>query len=225
MTRTGRLRVHSMSVSLDGFAAGPDQSLDEPLGVGAMERLHGWMFALPRFRDVARDEGAPDDDATADPLDEAAVDAGFAGIGSWILGRNMFGPVRGPWPDESWTGWWGEDPPYHCDVFVLTHHARRPLEMAGGTTFHFVTDGVEAALDRAREAAGGLDVRLGGGAATVRQYLRARLVDDLHYAVVPVLLGRGERLFDGLDDLPAAYRVASVRQSSSVVHVHVEKAV
>lgn len=221
MTRTGRLRVHTMSMSLDGFVAGPDQSLDEPLGVGAMELLHGWMFGTRRFQDLDEAAGR----APADPLDDEAVDAGFEGIGSWILGRNMFGPIRGDWGDGSWRGWWGEDPPYHCDVFVLTHHPRPPLEMAGGTTFHFVTDGIHAALDRAREAAGGLDVRLGGGAATVRQYLRAHLVDDLRYAVVPVLLGRGERLFEDLADLPAAYRVASVRQSSSVVHVHVERAV
>lgn len=213
-----RLRVHAFSISVDGFAAGPDQSPDDPMGVGGME-LHQWAIATTRYRDELGGPTPPE----VDDVDDAAMTAGFDGIGAWILGRNMFGPVRGPWPDESWTGWWGEEPPYRCDVFVLTHHARRPLEL-GGTTFHFVTDGVRAALDRAREAAGGLDVRLGGGAATVRQYLRAHLVDDLHLVVAPVLLGRGERLFEDLADLPAAYRVASTRQSTTSVHVHVEKA-
>ncbi|AEE44616.1 dihydrofolate reductase family protein [Cellulomonas fimi] len=213
-----RLRVHAFSISLDGFAAGPDQSADDPMGVGGME-LHQWAFATNRYRDELGGPTPP----PVDDVDDAAMTAGFDGIGAWILGRNMFGPVRGPWPDESWTGWWGDEPPYHCDVFVLTHHPRRPLEL-GGTTFHFVTDGVHAALDRAREAAAGLDVRLGGGAATVRQYLRAHLVDDLHLVVAPVLLGRGERLFEDLADLPAVYRVASTRQSTTSVHVHVEKA-
>jgi dihydrofolate reductase len=179
----GELRVHNFSVSLDGYGAGRDQQPETPLGVGG-ERLHEWIF--------------PPDGGPRSPVDDAFVARGEEGIGATIMGRNMFGPVRGRWPDESWRGWWGEDPPFHHDVFVLTHHPRPPLPMAGGTTFHFVTDGIEAALDRARTAAGGRHVRLGGGVSTVHQYLRAGLLDELHVAVVPVLLGAGERLFDGL---------------------------
>ncbi len=187
-----RLRVLSFAVSLDGYGAGPDQSLENPLGVRGPELMQ-WFFptdAWRRMHGLDKGETGADNDMAAQ---------GFAGIGAWILGRNMFGPVRGPWPDGSWKGWWGEEPPYRVPVFVLTHHAREPLEMAGGTTFHFVTGGIHEALERAREAAGDLDVRLGGGASTVRQYLAERLVDDLHLAVSPVLLGRGEPLWQGLD--------------------------
>lgn len=189
------LRAHCFSISLDGFGAGPDQSLDAPLGVGGLA-LHEWAIATRTFQamsgKVVGTTGTDDD----------FVARGFDGIGAWIIGRNMFGPVRGPWPDEDWRGWWGDEPPYHCDVFVLTHHARPTLEMAGGTRFHFVTEGAEAALARAKEAADGRDVRVGGGVATIRQYLEARHVDELHVAVAPVLLGGGEPLFAGLD-LPA----------------------
>ena len=190
-----KLRVSCFSLSLDGFGAGPDQSLDNPLGVGG-ETLHQWLVPTRTFQQkIGKGDGTvgPDDDFAA---------RGFDNIGAWILGRNMFGPVRGDWPDESWKGWWGENPPYHTDVFVLTHHARKPIEMAGGTTFRFVTDGIRAALDQARAAAKGLDVRLGGGVSTIRQYLQAGFVDEMHLAVSPVLLGAGEHLLGGLD-LPA----------------------
>lgn len=191
-----RFRVASFTLSVDGFGAGPDQSLEHPLGVGG-NALHGWAMPTRTFQQRlfgnAGGETGIDDDYAA---------RGFDNLGAWILGRNMFGPVRGPWPDESWRGWWGDDPVYHCPVFVLTHHARAPLVMAGGTTFHFVTDGIASALARAREAAGGKDVRLGGGASVIRQYLRQRLIDELHIAISPVLLGSGERLFEGID-LPA----------------------
>jgi dihydrofolate reductase len=180
---------------MDGYGAGPRQSQQEPLGVGG-EALHDWMLGTRTFHTMQRREGGTtgiDDDITA---------RGFDGIGAWIMGRNMFGPVRGPWPDEAWRGWWGSNPPYHAPAFVLTHHPRPSLSMEGGTVFHFVTDGIEAALERAREAAGVKDVRLLGGASTIRQYLEARLVDDMHLAVSPILLGGGEPLLTGID-LPA----------------------
>ncbi|MBL8698228.1 MAG: dihydrofolate reductase family protein [Alphaproteobacteria bacterium] len=191
-----RLRVESFTISIDGFGAGPDQSIDHPLGVGGTS-LHGWAMATRTFqKNVFGNEGGEagvDDDFAA---------RGFRNVGAWILGRNMFGPVRGPWPDESWRGWWGENPVYHVPVFVLTHHARAPLVMQGGTTFHFVTEGTGAALARAREAAKGKDVRVGGGVDVIRQYLRQGLIDEMHIAISPVLLGSGERLFEGVD-LPA----------------------
>ncbi len=183
-----KLRVNSFSLSLDGYGAGPGQSLDNPLGRGGPE-LHTWAFPTRTLR--AKLFG---DDNGETGTDEDFVARGFDNVGAWILGRNMFGPVRGPWPDESWTGWWGETPPYGCDVFVLTHHARASLAMNGGTTFHFVTDGIEAALRHAKAAANGRDVRLGGGVASIRQYLQARLIDEMHVAVAPVVLGGGEHL-------------------------------
>ena len=190
-----KLRVQSFSISIDGYGAGPDQTLANPLGVGGMA-LHDWAFTTRTFRQMFGDEGGEtgiDDDFAA---------RGFAKIGAWILGRNMFGPVRGPWPDESWKGWWGDNPPYHTPVFVLTHHPRASIDMDGGTTFHFVTDGIRSRA-RARHGSGRrADVRLGGGVATIRQYLRAGLVDEMHLAISPVLLGRGEHLLAGLD-LPA----------------------
>lgn len=191
-----QLRVESFTISLDGFGAGPAQSLESPLGVGG-SALHGWALPTRTFQKYLfrRDGGETG-------VDEDFAARGFRNVGAWILGRNMFGPVRGPWPDDRWRGWWGDNPVYHVPVFVLTHHARAPLVMEGGTTFHFVTDGIEAALARAREAAAGRDVRLGGGVSVIQQYLRQRLVDELHIAISPVLLGRGERLFDGVD-LPA----------------------
>jgi dihydrofolate reductase len=199
------LRVHNFSVSLDGYGAGPAQSEENPLGIGG-EQLHEWIFS-------------PD----ASDVDRRFRALGDEDIGATIMGRKMFGPVRGPWGAEDWTGWWGEDPPFHHDVFVLTHHARDPVPMAGGTTFHFVTDGIEAALDRARAAAGDRHVRLGGGAATVQQYLRAGLLDEIHLAVVPVLLGGGERLFDGLDDVLENWTCVEFAPSASVAHVRLRR--
>ena len=190
-----RLRVLSFAVSVDGYGAGPRQNLDNPLGVGG-PALMEWFFHTRAWREMHGETGGETG------VDDDMARRGFEGIGAWILGRNMFGPVRGPWPDESWRGWWGEEPPYHTPVFVLTHHPRPPLEMAGGTVFHFVTDGMESALAQAKAAAGGRDVRLGGGVATIRQYLAAGLVDELHLAIRPVLLGSGEPLMQGLD-LPA----------------------
>ncbi len=208
-----RLRVASFAISLDGYAAGPEQSLANPLGIGGTE-VHGWAFPTRTFQ--RRVLGA-DDGSTG--LDDEFAARGFENVGAWILGRNMFSPTRGPWPDESWKGWWGDDPPYHVPVFVLTHHARAPLVMKGGTTFHFVTDGMQAALGRAREAARGQDVRIGGGAATIRQYLQAGLVDELHLAIAPVLLGRGERLFEGVDLRALGYRCTRHVASEQATHV------
>jgi dihydrofolate reductase len=212
-----RLRVHSFAMSVDGFAAGPDQSLDDPLGVGG-SRLHDWVFATRFGAQMLGDDGGEEG------VDDELLRRGVTGIGATVMGRNMFGPVRGDWGAEGWRGWWGDDPPFHHPVFVLTHHPRRPIEMAGGTTFEFVTDGIEAALRRAVDAAGGLDVRLGGGVSTVQQYLRAGLVDDLHVAVVPVLLGRGERLFDNLGGALDAYACAELVCSPSVAHVRFARA-
>ncbi len=209
-----RLRVESFTISLDGFGAGPDQDIDNPLGVGGTS-LHGWAWSTRTFhRAVIGDEGG-----AAEGIDEEYAARGFRNIGAWILGRNMFGPVRGPWPDESWRGWWGENPVYHVPVFVLTNYARAPLVMAGGTTFHFVTEGIDAALALAREAAGGRDVRLGGGVNVIQQYLRRQLIDEMHVAISPVLLGRGERLFDGVD-LPAL-GYACTRHEASPLATHV----
>jgi len=191
-----RVRVAAFGVSLDGFGAGPNQSLEHPLGEGFGE-IMSWFFPTQFFR---RMHAGQQDGETG--VDNSMAEKSFENVGAWILGRNMFGPVRGPWPNEDWKGWWGEEPPYHCQVFVLTHHARGTLRMKGGTTFHFVTDGIEAALERARQAAGGRDVRIGGGTSTVRQYLHAKLIDELHLAQRPLLMGRGENLFAGLD-LPA----------------------
>ena len=208
-----RLRVESFTISLDGFGAGPDQSLDNPLGVGGTA-LHGWAWATRTFQQKVLGK-----EAGEAGVDDDFARRGFDNVGAWILGRNMFGPVRGPWPDESWRGWWGDNPVYHVPVFVLTHHARAPLVMEGGTTFHFVTDGIEAALARARESANGKDVRLGGGVSIIQQYLRKRLVDELHIAVSPVLLGSGERLFEGID-LPAlGYACTKHEATSRATHV------
>ena len=208
-----RLRVNCFALSVDGFAAGPNQSLQAPLGQGG-EALHGWALATRTFRQKVMGQSGG-----ATGLDDDFAVRSFENVGAWIMGRNMFGPVRGPWPDESWRGWWGESPVYQVPVFVLTHHARAPLVMQGGTTFHFVTEGIEAALARAREAAGGKDVRIGGGAATIRQYLQAKLIDEMHLAISPVLLGAGERLFDGID-LPAlGYEVKEHVASAAATHI------
>jgi dihydrofolate reductase len=187
-----KVRVNSFSLSLDGFGAGPNQSVQNPLGEGG-ESLHEWLFPTRTFQKMYGSEPG-----TTGPDDEFAA-RGMANLGAWILGRNMFGPVRGAWPDESWKGWWGDNPPYHTDVFVLTNHRRPPLEMDGGTIFHFVTDGIHDALARARRAAKDKDIRIGGGADVIRQYLKAGLIDTLHLAVAPVLLGTGESLLNGID--------------------------
>ena len=193
-----KLRVLSFAVSLDGYGAGPNQDLQNPLGVRGPELME-WFIPTRLWRG----KQGHDDGETG--IDNGIAEQGFAGIGAWILGRNMFGPVRGPWPDDSWKGWWGDSPPYHTDVFVLTHHQRQLIKMEGGTTFHFVTDGIRAALERARSVARGKDVRLGGGVSTIRQYLQARLIDELHIAIAPVILGNGEHLLHGIDTPELGY--------------------
>jgi dihydrofolate reductase len=206
-----RLLVRSFTISLDGYGAGPRQSVENPLGVGG-EDLHDWLVNTRTFKRMQRREGGDTG------IDEEFAARGFENIGAWIMGRNMFGPVRGPWPDESWRGWWGANPPYHAPAFVLTHHGRASLTMEGGTVFHFVTGGIQEALERAREAAGQQDIRLLGGAATIRQYLQASLIDEMHFAVSPILLGSGEHLLAGLD-LPAlGYRCAESVPSAKAVH-------
>jgi dihydrofolate reductase len=205
-----KLKVQSFSISLDGYGAGPDQSLDSPLGAGG-EQLHGWLVGTK----TAQKKVFGKDGGTTG-VDEQFAARGFENIGAWILGRNMFGPIRGAWPDEAWKGWWGDTPPYHVPVFVLTHYARKPIEMKGGTTFHFVTDGIHSALEQAKQAANSEDVRLGGGVATIREYLSAGLVDELHLAISPVLLGRGEHLLAGIDMTKLGY--------SCTEHVPTEKA-
>lgn len=201
----GKVRVRNFSISLDGYAAGPDQSLRNPLGEGG-EDLHQWAFA-----------------SEMDPIDQRYADAITDGVGAWIMGRNMFGPVRGEWPDFDWQGWWGPNPPYHTPVFVLTHHARPGFEMEGGNSFHFVTDGIEAALAQARAAAGDQDIGIGGGASTIRQYLEMRLIDELHLVVAPILLGAGEPLLAGLN-LPAlGYEMTGYAPSSRAAHMTVRK--
>ena len=208
-----KLRVLCFSLSLDGFGSGPEQSVDDPLGVGGLD-LHEWLLPTATFQQLVQGK---ETGTTGTDNDFAA--RGLQNIGAWIMGRNMFGPVRGPWPDERWRGWWGDNPPFHTPVFVLTHHARAPISMAGGTTFHFVTDGIHAALDRARAAAGGMGVRLGGGVATIRQYLRAGLVDELHLAFSPVLLGSGESLFSRIDMRSLGYRCVERVATDKATHV------
>lgn len=211
-----KVRVSSFGMSIDGFSAGPDQGLETPLGRHG-EELMQWFFQTrvwQKMHNIGEGETG---------IDNQMAERSFENLGAWILGRNMFGPVRGPWPDESWRGWWGEEPPYHVPVFVLTHHARPPLEMAGGTTFHFVTDGVAEALRLAREAAGGKDVRIGGGVETIRQYLRAGSIDEMHLVVRPVLLGRGEALFRDLDVRTLGYHVAEHVTGERAMHVFIRK--
>lgn len=216
--KTTRVRVSNFSISLDGYGAGPDQSIDNPLGIGG-ERMHDWVVATRSWRQMHGKEGGT-----------AGIDNDFAALGSenpgaWILGRNMFGPVRGPWPDLNWKGWWGNNPPYHVPVYVLTHHARPPLEMEGGTTFYFVTEGIHNALDRAREAAGGKDILIGGGANTIQQYLREGLIDELHIAITPTILGGGERLFDGVDLVKAGYECVRFEASEKATHVILQRTI
>jgi dihydrofolate reductase len=207
-----KLRVHAFSISLDGYGAGPDQSVTNPLGVGG-EELHTWFVATRTFKQVFGRDGG-----TTGVHDDFAA-RGLEDIGAYILGRNMFGPVRGPWLDDAWKGWWGDNPPYHCPVFVLTSHPRASVRMEGGTTFHFVTEGIHAALKRATEAAGGKDIRLGGGVATIRQYLTAGLVDEMHLAVSPVLLGSGEHLLAGIDLPKLGYRCTEHVPTPDATHV------
>ena len=211
-----KVRVAAFSVSIDGFGAGPRQDLQNPLGVGGME-LHRWFFPTDAFKKMHGQS-----DGTRG-LDNDFAAKSFENLGAWILGRNMFGPVRGPWPDESWKGWWGEEPPYHTPVFVLTHHARVPLEMKGETTFHFVTDGIESALKQAKAAAAGKDVRIGGGVATIRQCLMAGFIDEMHLAMSPVLLGEGEALFAGMNLHELGYAVDKMVAGESGCHVMVRK--
>ena len=219
-----KLRVHNLAISLDGYVAGPDQTLANPLGEGGTA-LHEWVFETSYGRAMIGQEGG------SEGIDDQYLARGAQGLGATIMGRNMFGPIRGPWagtgnadPEaEPWTGWWGEEPPFHHPVFVLTHHARPALPMLGGTTFNFVTDGIESALDQAREAAGDADIRLGGGAKAIRQYLRLGLVDELHLAIVPILLGGGERLFENLDGGPHGFEQIEFAASPSVAHVVLAK--
>ena len=207
-----RVRVGGFSVSLDGFGAGPEQSLENPLGRRGPE-LHQWMYGTRFFHEMTGRDGG------SEGADQDYADRAMRGFGAFILGRNMFGPVRGPWPDDSWKGWWGDNPPYHAPTFVLTHHPRDPIVMEGGTTFVFVTEGIEAALEQARTAAGDLDVKIGGGVETVRRYLLAGLIDELHFALSPVVLGQGEAMFAGID-LPAlGYRVTEHQATEHASHI------
>jgi dihydrofolate reductase len=208
----GRVRVAGFAVSIDGFGAGPDQSLENPLGVRGPE-LHAWYFPTRTFQAMIGKDGG------TEGIDDRFGRASMTGFGAFILGRNMFGPVRGDWPDDVWKGWWGDDPPYHAPTYILTHHPRPSIEMGGGTTFHFVTDGIESALDQARAAAGDLDVKIGGGVSTVRQYLLAGAIDELHLVVSPVMLGRGEALFAGIDLPGLGYRVTETVATEAATHV------
>jgi dihydrofolate reductase len=211
-----KVKVAGFSISIDGFGAGPEQSLNDPLGKGGME-LHRWFFGTRTMNAMMGKAGG------TQGIDESYASRAMAGMGAFILGRNMFGPIRGDWPDESWKGWWGDNPPYHTPTFILTHYPREPIPMEGGTTFYFVTDGIEAALDKAREVAGGKDIRIGGGVSTVRQYLQAGLVDELHFAVAPIILGRGEAMFAGID-LPAlGFQVVEHVATEFATHVVLAK--
>jgi len=210
------LCVRSFAISIDGYGAGPGQDLQNPLGVHGPE-LMDWLFQTRAWRSMHGEQGGETG------VDNAMAEQGFQGIGAWILGRNMFGPVRGPWPDESWKGWWGDEPPYHTPVFVLTHYPRAPLRMAGGTEFHFITSGIDAALEQARAAARGGDVRLGGGVAAIRQYLRAGLIDELHLVVRPVLLGSGEHLLHDIDMRALGYRCSRSVAGERATHVFLRR--
>jgi dihydrofolate reductase len=211
-----KLRVQSFTISLDGYGAGSNQDLDNPLGAGG-EALHKWVVATRTFRQMSGSEGG------TTGIDDDFAARGFDNIGAWIMGRNMFGPIRGPWPDDTWKGWWGDNPPYHCPVFVLTRHPRASITMDGGTTFHFVTDGIHAALKRAVEAANGRDIRLGGGVATIQQYLRAGLVDEIHLAISPILLGSGEHLLAGIDAAKLGYQCTQHVPTTNATHIVLTK--
>ena len=208
----GKVRVAGFAVSIDGFGAGPDQSLENPLGKRGPELMQ-WFFPTRTFRSMVGKDGGTE--GTDDRFARAAME----GFGAFILGRNMFGPIRGEWPDEEWKGWWGDNPPFHAPTFILTHHARAPIEMEGGTTFHFVTDGIQSALAQAKAAAGDLDVKIGGGVSTVRQYLQAGAIDELHLAQSPVVLGGGESLFAGIDLPGLGFRVTEVVPTELATHL------
>jgi len=212
-----KLRVASFAISVDGYGAGPNQSLENPLGVGG-EELHKWFFPTQTFQKnvLGKNEGTTG-------IDNDFAVKGFENIGAWILGRNMFGPIRGPWPDENWKGWWGDNPPYHVPVFVLTNHARKPIEMEGGTTFYFVTDGIHTALKRVFEAAKGKDVRIGGGVNVIRQYLKEKLIDELHLVISPVFLGSGENLFSDINLLSLGYKCTEHVPSDKATHLIIKK--
>jgi len=211
-----RLRVHAFTISIDGYGAGLNQSLENPLGIGGLA-LHDWVFPTRTFQRMFGKDGG------TTGIDDDFAARGWENIEAWIIGRNMFGPVRGPWPDENWKGWWGDNPPYHAPVFVLTHHSRAPISMAGGTTFHFVTDGIHAAVEQASAAANGKDIRIGGGIATIQQFLRAGLIDYLHLAIAPVLLGAGERLFANIDMLKLGYQCTERVATPKATHVVLTK--
>lgn len=210
--KSQRVRVACFTISLDGYGAGPDQSLDHPLGLGG-EDMHKWVTSTRSWRQSHGMEGG------TGGIDDDFSRRGSDNLGAWIIGRNMFGPVRGPWPDYDWKGWWGDNPPYHVPVYVLTHHERPPLEMEGGTTFYFITEGIHEALAQARAAAGDKDIRIGGGADTIQQYLREGLIDELHIAIAPVVLGSGERLCEGVDLRSAGYECTRFEASDQAMHV------
>lgn len=208
----GKVKIQSFGVSMDGFGAGPNQSLDNPLGLGGTQ-VHEWFFPTQTFQQMHGGEGG------TSGIDDDFARRGFDNVGAWIMGRNMFGPVRGPWPDDSWKGWWGDNPPYHCPVFVLTNYEKPPLQMDGGTVFHFVTDGIESALAQARKAAGDRDIRIGGGVATIRQFIEAGLVDEMHLAFSSALLGSGESVFQGLDLVALGFSVTESAMGEAAMHV------
>lgn len=222
-----KLRVESFSISIDGFGAGSNQSLENPLGIGG-EDLHSWFLPTKTFRQMSRKHEAFEQMSGKDEgttgIDNEFAARGFSNIGAWIMGRNMFGHIRGPWPDENWKGWWGKNPPYHCPVYVLTNHKREPVEMEGGTVFYFVTEGIHAALEKAFDSAEGKDVRIGGGASTIRQYLNAKLIDEMHIAISPVLLGSGENLFTNIDLVSLGYKCTDHVPTDSATHLVIKKA-
>lgn len=212
----GKVIVKAFTLSLDGYGAGPNQTLKEPMGVGA-EKLHAWMVTTKMFHQMIGKDGG------SEGPDNEIASASMGNLGAWIMGRNMFGPIRGPWPDHEWKGWWGPEPPYHCPVFVLTNHPREPLEMKGGTTFYFITDGIESALEKAKAAAKEKDIRIGGGVSTVRQFLMAGLIDELQLTFSPVLLGSGEHLFEGLDMLALGFTEVEKIGGEKAMHVVLRK--
>jgi len=211
-----KVKVAGFTLSLDGFGAGPNQTIEEPLGVGG-ESLHGWLVTTKMFHRMTRKEGG------TEGIDNEFAEKSMENTGAWIMGRNMFGPIRGPWPANEWKGWWGEEPPYHVPVFVLTHHAREPITMKGGTVFHFVTEGIEAALEQAKKVANGKNIRIGGGVSTVRQFLQAGYIDELHLAYSPLFLGTGEHLFEGIDMIALGFNQVQQVNGEKAMHVIIKK--